>query len=200
MFAVGHLAIGYLTAKTLAKILQTEIDIPTILMLSIIPDMDLLIPQLLHRGPTHSLIITTFTLIPAFLMKGKSVLPYFGALTQHSTIGDFLTGDGVTAFWPLSSRFYGLGVNMLSLTNTFIEGSSFLMFLALIILSKDLRVLLNPKKTSPLLIFPLGGIFPAIIGRLATPNVLLIPHFILFVIFTIALTQWIKRFVVENMF
>jgi membrane-bound metal-dependent hydrolase YbcI (DUF457 family) len=199
MFAVGHLAIGYLTAKTLAKLLQTEIDIPTVMMLSIIMDIDLLVPKLLHRGPTHSLIIIGLASIPLFFLKGKSIFPYLLALAQHSFIGDFLTGDGVTAFWPLSHKFYGLGVKMLSFTNVLAEGSAFLAAFTLLLLSKDITTMFNPKKTSLLLIFPLGTVFPVIIGQLAVPTELLIPHYLLFILLSGVLIIWIKNVIVNNL-
>jgi len=197
MFAVGHLALGYLTAKILARILHTEIDLPAIMMLSIIMDIDLLIPQLLHRGLTHSLIIIGFFSIPLFFIKGKSVFPYLSALAQHSFLGDFLTGDGVTAFWPLSYKFYGLGIKMMSLTNILIESSSFLTAFTLMLLSKDIITIFNPKKTSLLLIFPLGTVFPVITGQLATPTELLIPHYILFILLGGALIKWIKKLIIK---
>jgi hypothetical protein len=196
MFAVGHLAIGYLVAKTLEKLLQTEIDLPMVMMLSIIMDIDLLVPQLQHRGLTHSLIIIGLASIPLFFLKGKSIFPYLLALAQHSFIGDFLTGDGVSAFWPLSSKFYGLGVKMMSLTNVFAEGSSFLAAFTLMLLSKDIITMFNAKKTSLLLIFPLGTVFPVVVGQLAVPIALLIPHYFLFILFSGVLMIWIKNAVV----
>ena len=54
-FAVGHMALAYLIGKSSAKLLKVNLNIPLILVLSIMPDADILLGtyQLL-RGPTHS--------------------------------------------------------------------------------------------------------------------------------------------------
>jgi len=159
-------------------------------MLSVIADIDLLIPQLLHRGPSHSLITISLFFIPLYVKKGKAGFPYFVALIQHSIVGDFLTGLGIVCFWPFSSNFYGLGIDMMGALNLLAEGSSFLAAITLMVLTKDIGYILNPKKTSLFLILPLGALFPVILGKLSAPSGLLIPHYIFFVLFTLGLIVW----------
>jgi len=58
MFAVGHVALGYLTGKATSKLLNARINIPLLFFASNIPDIDFLL-GLEHRGTTHSLIVQT---------------------------------------------------------------------------------------------------------------------------------------------
>ena len=71
-FAVGHMALAYLLGKASAKLLKVNINIPLILFLSIIPDIDILFDFLfnsdMHRGPTHSIIVAIVVFIPFFLL------------------------------------------------------------------------------------------------------------------------------------
>jgi hypothetical protein len=57
MYAVGHFALGYLTSKIASKSLNVNINLPLIFLASVLPDIDLLIPGLHHRGPLHSIIV-----------------------------------------------------------------------------------------------------------------------------------------------
>ncbi len=51
MYAVGHFALGYLTGKVAAKSLDVKINLPLLFLASVFPDIDILIPGLVHRGP-----------------------------------------------------------------------------------------------------------------------------------------------------
>jgi len=190
MFAVGHLAIGYLSAKVFHKLLSTDINLPLIFFLSLIPDVDLLIPGLVHRGITHSIIVLTLMFIPIFLFYRKTSIPYFVAIAQHSLVGDFFIG-GIQMFWPLTSNWYGYRICGLSFTNIAIEWASFL--LAMIILAKtnDLRLLFKSQRSNLLLTVPSGGIFvSSIIGMSkAPPTELLIPHLVFLTIFTFSIIK-----------
>jgi membrane-bound metal-dependent hydrolase YbcI (DUF457 family) len=94
MWAVGHLALGYLTGKATSKPLRENINIPLLFFASIIPDVDLLIPVLEHRGPTHSLLVYALVLIPFFIIFGKRTTVYFVALTSHALLGDLVATGG----------------------------------------------------------------------------------------------------------
>ena len=194
MFAVGHLAIGYLSAKVFQKFLRTDINLPMIFFLSLIPDVDLLIPGLVHRGITHSIIVLTLMFIPIFLFYRKTSIPYFVAIVQHPLVGDFFTGT-TQIFWPLTSIFYGGGIDVLSSTNISIEWASFL--LAMIVLTKtnDLRLLFKSQKSNLLLIVPSGAIFiSSIIGMSkAPPTELLIPHLVFLTIFTFSMVKYLSK-------
>lgn len=194
MFAIGHLAIGYLIAKASQKFLKTDINLPLIFFLSLIPDVDLLIPGLVHRGITHSIIVLTLVFIPIFLFYQKTSIPYFVAITQHALVGDFFMGR-IQMFWPLTSNWYSCGIDVLSLTNISIEWASFL--LAMIVLTKtnDLRLLFKSQKSNLLLTIPSGAIFvSSIFGMSKTaPTELLIPHLIFLTVFTFSIMKFLSK-------
>ena len=85
MFAVGHISLGYLVGNFFARILKVQFNVPLVIVLSIIPDIDIIFELLLgnpvHRGPTHSLIFA-FLILPfseePWLQKeyGKSYVEY----------------------------------------------------------------------------------------------------------------------------
>lgn len=193
MFAVGHLSFGYLFAKVFQRLLKTHINLPFIFLLSLISDIDLLIPWLTHRTVTTSIIISTIMFIPFFLIYRKSSVPYFAALTQHILLGDFLTNEGVQMFWPLTSNRYGLGVPMQSLVNILIEGTSFILVIIILIRTKDLQRLLNPHKSNLFLVVPSGAIFMSSIVGMSNmaPIELLFPHLVYLAIFTFSMWKFL---------
>ena len=106
------MALAYLLGKASAKLLNINFNIPLILVLSLIPDIDLIFEFLLkseiHRGPTHSIIIAILVFIPFFALYRQKATPYFAAIASHSLIGDFLIGGEIQILWPLSLNQYGL--------------------------------------------------------------------------------------------
>ena len=71
MFSVGHLAFGYLSGRASSKLLNVNINIPLLFLVSILPDIDLLIPGVEHRGPTHSMIVLCTLSLPALMIYKK---------------------------------------------------------------------------------------------------------------------------------
>ncbi|MCL5949730.1 MAG: hypothetical protein M1490_04560, partial [Candidatus Bathyarchaeota archaeon] len=102
------MALAYLLGKTSSKLLKTKINIPLIMVLSMIPDMGLLIIPGLHSGPTTSILSALIVFVPIFFVYGKKAVPYFIALISHSLIADFLIGGQIMLFWPLSHAEFGL--------------------------------------------------------------------------------------------
>jgi len=81
LFAVGHMAIAYLLGKGSSKALRVKLNIPILLVLSILPDIDIIYDFLtgseIHRGPTHSIVVATVAFIPIFHYlpkKGNTIL------------------------------------------------------------------------------------------------------------------------------
>jgi membrane-bound metal-dependent hydrolase YbcI (DUF457 family) len=108
MFAIGHFALGYLTGKGTSKLAHVNINLPLLLVASILPDIDLLFFRFMnHRGLTHSIIILTIIMIPFFVTYKKQALPYFAALLSHVFIGDLFTG-GAAFLWPITRVQIGL--------------------------------------------------------------------------------------------
>jgi len=105
MYPPGHLALGYFAGKITSKITNNETNIPLLWIFSMIPDIDILIPGLVHRGPTHSIIVATaiFTPIMIYYKKGTS---YYASLISHSLIGDYITAYGCQLLWPINQTWY----------------------------------------------------------------------------------------------
>lgn len=96
-----------------------------VLLLATLPDYDLRVPFVRHRGPTHTVL---FLLVVAGLLGAagwvagsrlgpgeRTVLAGFGFLVGTLGIGshllaDALTPAGIEPFWPVSSRNYTLSV------------------------------------------------------------------------------------------
>lgn len=142
-FAIGHFALGYLSGKGSSKLLKVKANLPLLLTVSVLPDIDLIFRFLQHRGPTHSLITFTVLMVPFFLIYRKRAVPYYAALLSHSLIGDFFTG-GVELFWPLSHSMIGLDIGVRSMTNVLIELALFAVTLVLLFGTRDIKEFLHP--------------------------------------------------------
>src|SRR4030067_1789293 len=98
------MALGYLLGKASAKPLNLNPNVPVLMVLSIIPDIDLLFGlEGFHRGPTHSVITALLIFVPFFVFYRQKAIPYFLALVSHSLIGDLLIGGNLQLFWPLQN-------------------------------------------------------------------------------------------------
>jgi len=172
---VGHLALGYLLAKFASSPLKVKINIPLVLTLAVIPDVDLLLePALAHRGPLHSIIILTVVFIPFFIIYRKVAIPYFFAIVQHSLIGDYLGGGHLQLFWPLSNSYYGLTATTVTIIT--LEWILFLSSILLLAKTRDIQRLFQPDKSNALLVIPLVAVIaPALFGYPLTVPLPLLP-------------------------
>jgi membrane-bound metal-dependent hydrolase YbcI (DUF457 family) len=184
MFAVGHMAIGYLLGKTSATRLKININIPTILTLSIIPDIDLLIAGgLFHRGPTHSAVLALIVFIPFFAVYRKKALPYFLALLSHGAIGDLIVVGKIQLFWPISQNYISLPpplprIPMTSPTNVALELTLFAVATIVMYKAKDFHVFFQNRKSNLLLVIPIATVLlPTFIAYpIIVPTALIPPH------------------------
>jgi membrane-bound metal-dependent hydrolase YbcI (DUF457 family) len=84
------MAIAYLLGKGSSKALRVKLNIPILLVLSLLPDIDIVYDFLtgtqIHRGPTHSIVVATLAFIPIFILYRKTAIPYFLALISHFLI------------------------------------------------------------------------------------------------------------------
>jgi membrane-bound metal-dependent hydrolase YbcI (DUF457 family) len=184
MFAVGHFALGYLAGKGSSSLLKTKINLPLLLVVSVLPDIDLILqgvdPTLfMHRGPTHSIITFTVLMLPFFYFYRRQAIPYFGVLLSHSIIGDFFTG-GIELFWPFSQEWFGLNFDVRSLGNVISEIVLFGITLGLMVYNRDIRSLLKPGKYNLVLIIALGAVLGPMIStgggyEAALPELLVAP-------------------------
>lgn len=188
MFAVGHMAIAYLLGKGSSKALRIKLNIPILLVLSILPDVDIIYDFLtgsnLHRGPTHSIVVALIAFIPLFIIYRKKAIPYFLALISHPLIGDFFIGGRLQLFWPFSTTQYGLhelGSYYIGITdpvNIILELSLFVMATLVLYKSGDWKVFFKSNKTNMVLIIPIATVLlPSTIGYpFSAPLLLTEPH------------------------
>jgi hypothetical protein len=165
MFAIGHLSLAYLLGKASSKLLKVNPNIPALLFMSILPDIDIAIGTLtstsIHHGPTHSIIFALLFFMSFFIIYGKRASPYFIAYVSHFLLGDFFIGGQLQLFWPISSNNFGFhqsGFRYIGLNdpiNIAVELS--LLVVAIIIMAKtqDYKIFLKNDKTNILLLVPI---------------------------------------------
>ena len=207
MFAVGHMAIAYLLGKGSSKALRIKLNIPILLVLSILPDIDIIFDFLtgseIHRGPTHSIIVAALVFIPIFIVYRKKAIPYFLALISHPLIGDFLVGGKLQLFWPLSTGQFGLHeagfpyyISIFSPVNIALELTLF--FIATLVLYKtgDWKAFFTSNKTNLVLVIPIATVLlPSTIGYpfssslLLTEPPLALAHLFYLVLFSLAVLK-----------
>lgn len=195
MFAVGHVALGYLSGKATSKLLNARISIPLLFLVSILPDIDFLI-GLEHRGPTHSIILQTIAFIPIFLIYKKQAAPVFAALIQHSLVGDLLAGaGGAQILWPVTSQWYGTQICVTNTISISLEWAAFTAFMAIFWITRDLKSLFQHHQSNLLLTIPvLAVVLPSFLQfPLAVPTALIIPHLILLAILTLSLATDLRQ-------
>jgi len=189
--------LGYIFGKTSSKIAKVKINLPLLLAASVLPDVDLLLRFLTHRGPTHSFITITVLMIPFFVVYRKKAIPYYAAILSHILIGDFFTG-GIQLFWPLSSNVFGaLNFSVISMAIAVTELVLFLVTVPFMYKLGDLKTLLKPNDYSWALVIPLGAILGPLVslGRgqeSALPALLVIPSLFYIGLFTFSLYTWLK--------
>ena len=156
LFIVGHMALAYLLGKGSSKALRTNLCIPILLLLSILPDIDIILDFLtgaeIHRGPTHSILVAAIAFSPIFIIYRKKAIPYFLALISHPLIGDFFIGGGqLQLFWPLSTNEFGLHtigpyyIGIFSPVNIAIELTLFIIATLIFYKTGDWKVMLHSK-------------------------------------------------------
>ena len=199
MFAVGHFALGYLTGKTASKTLNVNINLPLIFLASVLPDADIMIPFLEHRGPLHSILVLSALFLPLFILYKKKAAPYFVALVQHSLIGDVPTG-GAQLLWPISQEVYGIGIQIQSQTNIAIEWIVFIIATIVMLKANDINALFQPNSTNLILAIPLMTVLlPSLLTfPLYVPTTLLIPHLFYLFLFTPSILLALKALLTKS--
>ena len=186
------MALAYLLGKPSAKLLKVNLNIPLLLVLSIIPDIDILFMPQMHRGPTHSIITAVLVFIPFFIVYRQKAVPYFIALISHSLIGDFLVGGRVMLFWPLTRAGFGLhelGSYYIAIENPVNVALEIILFLAataIMLKTRDILQFFQNKKSNLVLIIPiLTVLLPSVISYpLDVPTLLKLPHLFYLVLFS----------------
>ncbi len=169
------MALAYLLGKASAKPLKINPNIPALLVLSLLPDIDIILSNLtgleLHRGFTHSLVFAVVMSIPFFVLYGKRAVPYFLALISHAFIGDFFIGGQLQLFWPFTTATFGLHelgflyIDIYSNINIALEMSLFTVSTLVMAKTGDYRLFFKNQKTNLVLIIPLVTVLlPTFLG------------------------------------
>jgi hypothetical protein len=199
------MALAYLLGKASAKLLKVSLNIPLILVLSVIPDIDILFDFIfkseIHRGPTHSIVVAIVVFIPFFVLYRQKVTPYFAALASHSLIGDFLIGGQIQLLWPLSANKFGLHalgfpyINIYNPINVELEFTLFVVALMVMLKTRDLFQFFRNNKLNLILIIPLFTVLlPTFVGYpLSVPILLVLPHLFYLVLFSVSVLIIIAR-------
>jgi len=200
------MAIAYILGKGTSKALHTKVNVPLLLVLSIIPDMDIIFDYFTgaqtHRGPTHSLVVAVVIFTPLFIHYGKQAIPYLLALISHFMIADFFIGGQLQLFWPLTTQqfgFYELGfcyINIWSSINILTEIMLFAVVMALLYKTGDLQAFFKADKLNLVLFVPLVCVLlPSTIGYpfdgslLFRSPLLAFAHFVFLALFTIVVCK-----------
>jgi hypothetical protein len=196
------MALAYLIGKGSALRLRINLNIPAILVLSIIPDMDILFGGgEFHRGPTHSAIVALLVFIPIFILYRKKAVPYFLALLSHSLIGDLFIGGNIQLLWPiitnaisLPAPFPVIGID--SVVNVALELTLFTTATIVMFVTKDLQLFFRGRKSNLLLAIPIATVLlPTFLAYpLVVPVLLVAPHLFYLALFTIAFFSVLLRF------
>lgn len=194
MFAVGHFALAYLLGRTSGKIVKTQPNIPLMLVLSIIPDVDILFEPLvadIHRGPSHSLITAILVFFPFFIIYRQKAAPYFMALISHSLLGDFIIGGQIELIWPLSTNKFGLTyINITDPINITLEFTLFIITLAVMLKTCDFTFFLRNSKLNLFLAIPVFTVLlPTFTSYpLSVPMLLIPPHLFYLILFSASIS------------
>jgi len=203
-FAVGHIALGYLLGKASAKLLKVNFNLPLVLVLSVIPDIDILLDFLLkieiHRGPTHSIVTAILVFMPFFVLYRQKAMPYFAALLSHSLIGDLLIGGRVQLLWPLSANEFGLCefgflyINIYNPINVALEFTLFAIAVIVMLKTRDFFRFFRNSKLNLVLAIPIFTVLlPTFAGYpLRVPILLVLPHLFYLVLFSISVLIVLK--------
>jgi len=166
-------------------------------VLSIIPNLDILVPFLEHRGPTHSVIVMLIVFTPFFVAYHEKAVPYFLALVQHALIGDVIAGGGVQLLWPLTKQPYGTGIDIRSQMNIGIEWIAFLAAVIIMVKTRDITKFFQSHKSNLLLSIPtFTTLLPTLMSfPLGVPLLLFPPHIFYTIIFSIAIILAVPKLV-----
>ena len=183
------MALGYVLGRASAKLLKTSVNLPLVLTLSVIPDIDLLIPFLEHRGPTHSIVMALAAFVPVLIIYNKKAIPYLLALIQHSLVGDYLMGGQVRLLWPTTMQHYGYEIGITSQTNIALEWVLFLTSTAIMLKTMDAAKFFQPHNSNLILSIPTFTVLlPTFFSYpLEVPTWLIPPHLVYMAIFAASL-------------
>jgi membrane-bound metal-dependent hydrolase YbcI (DUF457 family) len=189
------MSLGYLLGKASAKPFGLKPNTPLLMVLSILPDIDILAGMNnFHRGPTHSLVAAILVFIPFFIVYRQRALPYFTAFVSHALIGDLFIGGNLQLFWPLTTASVTLPspfplIEITGKINVAIETALFVAALIVLALTKDYRVFFKRKLSNLTLIVPIFTVLlPTFVAYpLEVPTLLIPTHLFYLALFAAAI-------------
>jgi membrane-bound metal-dependent hydrolase YbcI (DUF457 family) len=182
--------------KGSGKLAKIKLNMPLLFAASVLPDIDLLLRFVMHRGPTHSLLTITALMIPFFIIYRKQAIPYYAALLSHIFLGDYLTG-GIELFWPVSHGWFGaLNFDVTSLPSASVELALFISTIPIMFKLGDLQAFLKPNNRNWALIIPFGATLVPLfsLGRVVEntlPILLAVPSLFYIILFACSLLMWL---------
>jgi membrane-bound metal-dependent hydrolase YbcI (DUF457 family) len=202
------MSIAYLLGKGSGKVLQVNPNVPLLMVLSILPDVDIIFDLLvnteIHRGPTHSIFFAVLLFVPIFLIYRKRAVPYFLALISHSLLGDFFIGGQLQLFWPFSNKSYGVtqigsyNLSIDSTANIVVEVTLFVAAMLTLYKNRDWKIFFRSDKTNLVLVIPIITVLlPSTVGYpFTTPLILSQPtlamaHIIYLILFIISVSKYL---------
>jgi membrane-bound metal-dependent hydrolase YbcI (DUF457 family) len=204
MFAIGHLALGYITGKITSHTLKINANIPLLLVASVAPDIDLLIPWIEHRGPTHSIVLLLLVSIPLIMIWKKQAIPFTVSLISHPLLGDYFTSmncnQGVQLLFPLSKSWYygnfGLISSLAPIIEIFLLGAMLILLFAI----GDIKFLTQPHSLNFVLAIPsIAALLPVFTHfPIPVPTLLVIPHILLVALLTIPMFIAFKIRIIDH--
>ena len=157
----------------MSKITKTKINLALIFTFSVLPDLDILLPNYLtHRGPTHSLLFSLLAFSLFFMIYRKKAIPYFVVLISHLLIGDIYGPTrGVQLFWPFSAEWSTIAfISNLSLLSIGFELTLFTLSTVIIFVNKDFQKSFLDSENRIYWLIPFGSVLgPLIIEGINTP-------------------------------
>ena len=135
MWLLGHLALGYFSAYFVGKYTRERLIVPLVLLVSMAPDFDFFFRRfIIHRGPTHSLLVAVALFVPLILiLRGGYV--YFAALLSHLIADYFVANyERMQLFWPLTTAGFAAPsyLRLSGVAETIVEVGLFIIMLAML--------------------------------------------------------------------
>jgi membrane-bound metal-dependent hydrolase YbcI (DUF457 family) len=196
------MAFGYLSSKTSSSLFKTKLNIPLVLVLSVLPDADLIfegVPFIQHRGATHSIISALIIFVPFFILYRKQAIPYFIALVQHGLVGDYIAGGRVQLLWPFTQMYFGTSLDIRSVPNQAIEWTMFLVATILLVKMGDYKQFFKRQASNLILIVPtLTVLLPTLLSTpMEVPAMLIPAHVFYLIVFTVAILIEVFRLIIN---
>jgi membrane-bound metal-dependent hydrolase YbcI (DUF457 family) len=146
MYIPGHLALGYFAASLTGKPTGKRHRLLYVWFFSMLPDVDLLLPFMGHRGATHSL--AAAMALASLTLYRRDFLPYAAAYASHILVGDLITG-GSPLLWPLTNTI--IGIELLRQPSLTEIGVEILLFMAMIRSPRFKKEWAKDKEIKPLI-------------------------------------------------